>query len=208
MSEVEEQQRSTAELNPNSIVMKFGGTSLEDAAAIRRAGQIVRQRLAQRPVVVVSALSSVTDQLLDAGRLAAKGQLAEASLLLLALQRRHGQVVLETAGPVATDARRTRCCLGSCTPVHRDRCGSHASYSALGRDGRKTPERASSTARAKQDSDAWRFHRRDARRDPDHSWPRRLGLHCFYRGCCVAGGAHRNLDRCRWCPHNRSEAVS
>jgi aspartate kinase len=92
------------ELNPNSIVMKFGGTSLEDAAAIRRAAHTVRQRLAHKPVVVVSALSNVTDQLLEAGRLAAKGQVAEANELLLALQKRHGQVVLETTGASAADA--------------------------------------------------------------------------------------------------------
>lgn len=104
MSEVEEQRASTAELNPNSIVMKFGGTSLEDAAAIRRAVHTVRQRLAHKPVVVVSALSNVTDQLLEAGRLAAKGQVAEANELLLALQKRHGQVVLETTGASAADA--------------------------------------------------------------------------------------------------------
>jgi aspartate kinase len=104
MSEVEGQPLSAAELNPKSIVLKFGGTSLEDAAAIRRAALIVRQRLAQKPVVVVSALSNVTDQLLQAGRLAAKGQAVDANELLLALQRRHGQVVLETARPLETDA--------------------------------------------------------------------------------------------------------
>src|SRR5215469_18625730 len=106
MSEVDGQQPSTAELNPNSIVMKFGGTSLEDAVAIRRAAQIVRQRLAQKPVVVVSALSNVTDQLLQAGRLAATGQSAEASELLLGLQHRHGQVGLETAGASDVDTLR------------------------------------------------------------------------------------------------------
>jgi aspartate kinase len=104
MSEVEEQRPSTSELNSNSIVMKFGGTSLEDAAAIRRAAQTVRHRLAQKPVVVVSALSNVTDQLLEAGRLAAKGQLTDADELLLSLQKRHGQVVLEAAGAGDADA--------------------------------------------------------------------------------------------------------
>jgi aspartate kinase len=104
MSEVEEQRPSTSELNSNSIVMKFGGTSLEDAAAIRRAAQTVRHRLAQKPVVVVSALSNVTDQLLEAGKLAAKGQLADADELLLSLQKRHGQVVLEAAGAGDADA--------------------------------------------------------------------------------------------------------
>ena len=37
------------------IVMKFGGTSVEDAAAIERVAGIVGERLAQQPVVIVSA---------------------------------------------------------------------------------------------------------------------------------------------------------
>jgi len=46
------------------IVMKFGGTSVGDAPAIRRLVEIVRSRKADQPVVVVSALSRVSDQLL------------------------------------------------------------------------------------------------------------------------------------------------
>jgi aspartate kinase len=46
------------------IVLKFGGTSLGDAARIRRAASIVAERLDQRPLVVVSAMSGVTDTLL------------------------------------------------------------------------------------------------------------------------------------------------
>ena len=38
------------------IVMKFGGTSVQDAKAIDRVGQIVQGRLADRPIVVVSAI--------------------------------------------------------------------------------------------------------------------------------------------------------
>ena len=49
------------------IVMKFGGTSVEDAKAIDRAAAIVEGRLAQQPVVVVSAMAKVTDQLLQHG---------------------------------------------------------------------------------------------------------------------------------------------
>ena len=51
-------------------VMKFGGTSVEDAAAIRRLVSIVQSRLGAQPVVVVSALARVTDQLLEAGNAA------------------------------------------------------------------------------------------------------------------------------------------
>ena len=46
------------------IVMKFGGTSVQDAQAIDRVAAIVRDRLPERPVVVVSALAKITDQLL------------------------------------------------------------------------------------------------------------------------------------------------
>ena len=38
------------------IVMKFGGTSVEDAKAIDRVASIVQGRLAQKPVVVVLSL--------------------------------------------------------------------------------------------------------------------------------------------------------
>ena len=55
------------------IVMKFGGTSVESAAAINRAACIVQERLACQPVVVVSAMSKVTDQLLAMGRAAGTG---------------------------------------------------------------------------------------------------------------------------------------
>ena len=46
--------------------MKFGGTSVEDAPAVARAADIVSARRAQRPVVVVSAMSRVTDALVSA----------------------------------------------------------------------------------------------------------------------------------------------
>src|ERR1700727_1677880 len=57
------------------VVMKFGGTSVEDAAAINRTARIVEGRLArgQRPVVVVSAMAKVTDQLLAAAKAAGRG---------------------------------------------------------------------------------------------------------------------------------------
>ena len=42
------------------IVIKFGGTSVQDAQAIGRVISIVEDRLAEKPVVVVSALARVT----------------------------------------------------------------------------------------------------------------------------------------------------
>jgi aspartate kinase len=57
------------------VVMKFGGTSLEDPAAIARTAAIVAGRVAQgkTPVVVVSAMAKVTDQLLRAAAAASAG---------------------------------------------------------------------------------------------------------------------------------------
>ena len=57
------------------VVMKFGGTSVEDPAAIGRTAGIVagRAALGKSPVVVVSAMAKVTDQLLRAAAAAACG---------------------------------------------------------------------------------------------------------------------------------------
>jgi aspartate kinase len=59
--------------------MKFGGTSVEDAPAMARVADIVSARKSMRPVVVVSAMSRVTDALLASVR-AAKGGDAAAAL--------------------------------------------------------------------------------------------------------------------------------
>jgi aspartate kinase len=47
------------------IVMKFGGTSVGTAERIRGLAERVRERRAEKPVVVVSALSKVTDLLVN-----------------------------------------------------------------------------------------------------------------------------------------------
>jgi aspartate kinase len=71
------------------IVMKFGGTSVENAAAIDRAASIVCGRLVQRPVAVVSAMSKVTDTLLAMGRAAGEGDRERALQLSRGLRERH-----------------------------------------------------------------------------------------------------------------------
>jgi len=80
------------------IVMKFGGTSVEDAAAIDRAACIVRERLPEKPVVVVSALARVTDQLLAMARAAGSGDREKAIQLSRALRERHYTVAGELLG--------------------------------------------------------------------------------------------------------------
>ena len=78
-----------------SIVMKFGGSSVEDAGAFRRVANIVAERLAQRPVVVVSAMAGMTDALLAAVALAAKAQAVEADAILQPHFARHFAVCEE-----------------------------------------------------------------------------------------------------------------
>src|SRR5947209_4954166 len=71
------------------VVMKFGGTSVQDAEAISRAAEIVRSRLDQRPIVVVSALSGVTDSLLRAARASGSGERDRALEIARAIRERH-----------------------------------------------------------------------------------------------------------------------
>ena len=65
-----------AEVHP--IVMKFGGTSVGDVAAFERVHHVVSTQIGRRPVVVVSAMTKVTDALLAAFETAKKGEFAEA----------------------------------------------------------------------------------------------------------------------------------
>jgi aspartate kinase len=59
------------------IVMKFGGTSVESAAAIERVASIVRERADRKPVVVVSAMGKTTNKLLAIANTAIQGSRAE-----------------------------------------------------------------------------------------------------------------------------------
>ena len=69
--------------------MKFGGTSVANFEAISRTIAIVRSKLDQKPVVVVSALSKVTDLLYRISDQAALRNKAETSELLEQLRSRH-----------------------------------------------------------------------------------------------------------------------
>src|SRR6185437_6762850 len=81
----------------NLVVMKFGGTSVEDPAAIGRTAAIVAGRVAQgkNPIVVVSAMAKVTDQLLRAADAAATGDRAGALAISSRLRSRHRDTATE-----------------------------------------------------------------------------------------------------------------
>ena len=88
-------------------VLKFGGSSVGSAAALRRAAAIVRSELPRGGLVVVSALTGTTDRLLQAARAAGQGDLDAARALAADIQAHHRAVagelgLLETVEPLWT----------------------------------------------------------------------------------------------------------
>lgn len=78
-------------------VWKFGGASLADAAAIRRAAALIKEH--RGPLVVVcSALAGVTDQLLECARLSVAGDAKQAARAVAAFEARHLKVARELLG--------------------------------------------------------------------------------------------------------------
>ncbi|MFN0141691.1 MAG: lysine-sensitive aspartokinase 3 [Pyrinomonadaceae bacterium] len=74
------------------VVMKFGGTSVGDVAAFERVIHVVASQVERRPVVVVSAMTRVTDALLAAFDTAKKGDFAGAVAALEPHFDRHVEV--------------------------------------------------------------------------------------------------------------------
>jgi bifunctional aspartokinase / homoserine dehydrogenase 1 len=72
------------------LVMKFGGTSVGSAERMRRTAELAAEQSRKRPVViVVSAMSKITDLLLDTMRHAEAGDRAGMETNLAALRSRH-----------------------------------------------------------------------------------------------------------------------
>lgn len=82
------------------VVMKFGGTSVADAAAIRRVVSIVRRtrEVHEQIAVVVSAMATVTDGLLAACASARDGETRLVDDLVASIERRHRAVVEDLFG--------------------------------------------------------------------------------------------------------------
>lgn len=72
--------------------MKFGGTSVGDVAAFERVIHVVSTQAERRPIVVVSAMTRVTDALLAAFEIAKKGEFAGAISSLEPQYERHIEV--------------------------------------------------------------------------------------------------------------------
>ena len=101
MSGARKVEERVGEARTALVVMKFGGTSVEDAKAMLRTAAIVRGRRERglKPVVVVSAMAKVTDQLLAAGAAAGRGDKVGALAIAARLRNRH----LETAADLLAD---------------------------------------------------------------------------------------------------------
>lgn len=76
-------------------ILKFGGSSVGSADALRRMSAIVQAELPSGGLVVVSALKGTTDLLLEAARSAGAGDLVTAKAAATRIQERHGAVAQE-----------------------------------------------------------------------------------------------------------------
>jgi aspartate kinase len=74
------------------VVMKFGGTSVEDAPAMRRVIEIVKREIPRTPLVIVSACAGVTNDLLRMANAVRSGKREEAQEILMKLSLRHKQI--------------------------------------------------------------------------------------------------------------------
>ncbi|MBI5464301.1 MAG: aspartate kinase, partial [Ignavibacteriales bacterium] len=71
------------------IILKFGGTSVEDAHAMRNVIGIIERERNRHPLVVVSAIAGTTNALLKSARVSLDGNLDEAYQILNDLLERH-----------------------------------------------------------------------------------------------------------------------
>jgi aspartate kinase len=75
------------------VVMKFGGSSVGDAERIANVCNIVKSRVKEKPVVVLSAVKGVTDKLIDTAKAASRGE--EVSRELDELKEKHHSILKE-----------------------------------------------------------------------------------------------------------------
>ena len=87
-----------------TLIMKFGGTSVGDAARIRQVCSLIAARRARQPVVVVSALAGVTSRLLLACECALRRDETQVAAHLSWIDERHREVIAGLELP--TDQRR------------------------------------------------------------------------------------------------------
>ena len=77
------------------IVLKFGGTSVQDTDAVTRAVQVIRRQLSRGEVVVLSAMGKTTNGLLEMARTASSGDIDSAWAIRDRLLELHRTVARE-----------------------------------------------------------------------------------------------------------------
>jgi aspartate kinase len=87
-------------------VMKFGGTSVGDAVCIGKVVEIIRTAArAARVAVVVSAMSGVTNRLIEAAQLAKAGNESAVAEIFEGLRKQHDEVIRVLIGSVSEQQR-------------------------------------------------------------------------------------------------------
>src|SRR5271165_3935730 len=82
------------QMKPKLQVMKFGGTSVGDPSCIRRSAMIVANASREFSVaVVVSAMSGVTNRLIDGAHQAKRGDREVGKTLAKALRKQHAEAL-------------------------------------------------------------------------------------------------------------------
>ncbi len=118
------------------IIMKFGGSSVKDAAALERVAGIIRSRRDDAPVVVVSAIGDSTDRLTQILDLLERGRKAQARATAKSLSANYdsiarkiiprGEILSELRGTIQSHFARMdeliegMACLGEVSPRSRD----------------------------------------------------------------------------------------
>src|SRR5205814_3294961 len=88
-------QRPTANGGRAMIVIKFGGTSVGDAQRVANAIDIVAERRHLRPIVVVSALAGVTNDLVAASEAAKRCEIERVDEIIARIRQRHEDVAVQ-----------------------------------------------------------------------------------------------------------------
>lgn len=78
-----------------SLVLKFGGSSVADAACVRRVAEIVKGASSRSPVVVLSAMGKTTDALFAAAQAAERGETEAALKALREIVAKHKKACVE-----------------------------------------------------------------------------------------------------------------
>jgi aspartate kinase len=100
------------------IVMKFGGTSIGDAAKLTNAAELVEANLEKTPAVVVSAMAGVTNLLIDTTRDAAQGKATSVKRAVGELSKKHETAAEQSLKQPDTVLQEVRRIIGSLKPLY------------------------------------------------------------------------------------------